>query len=80
MLLSLQFVYESRLFHNNLILETQVDFFNTRQLFRPLGTRQWFPPHAFGAQGSANHFESVCYFPRAAWSPNVKLIRVIPAS
>ena len=80
MLLSLQFVYESRLFYNNLTLETQVEFFNTRQLFRPLGTREWYPPHAFGAQGSANHFGSVCYFPLAAWSPIVKLKRVIPAS
>ena len=29
--------------------------FNTRQLFRPIGTHQWYPPHAFGAQGSADH-------------------------
>ena len=31
--------------------------FNTRQLFRPIGTHQWYPPHAFGAQGSADHLD-----------------------
>ena len=81
MLLSLQFVHESRLFHNkcdngdigwkDLIPDS---------CFVLLGTRQWYPPHAFGAQGSANHFGSVRYFPPDAWSPNVKLKRVIPAS
>ena len=52
--------------------------FNTRQLFRPIGTHQWYPPHAFGAQGSADHFGLVCYNPVAAWSPKKK--RVILAS
>jgi hypothetical protein len=35
-------------------------------------TRQWYPPYACGAQGSANHFALVCYVPLAAWSPNCK--------
>ena len=55
--------------------------FNTRQLFRPIGTHQWYPPHAFGAQGSADHFGSVCYNPAAAWSPKKNFLkRVILAS
>ena len=43
--------------------------FNTRQLFRPIGTQQWYPPHAFSAQGSAYHFGLVRYYPAAVWSP-----------
>jgi len=55
--------------------------FNTRQLFRPIGTHQWYPPHAFGAQGSADHFGLVCYNPAAAWSPKKNFLkRVILAS
>ena len=30
-------------------------FINTRQLFRPWGTHEWHPPHAFGAQDTMLH-------------------------
>jgi len=33
-----------------------IETFDTRRLFRRMGTRQWYPHHAFGARGSANHF------------------------
>ena len=76
---SLQLVRESRLLHNK--CDTGAKGLKTSIPNVLLGTRPWYPPHAFGARGSAPcALASVRCFPPAAWSPNVKLKRDIPTS
>ena len=58
MLLSLQFVYESRLFYNNLTLETQVELLIPDSCFVLSGTHQWYPACII-LRGRANHFELI---------------------
>ena len=86
MLLSLQLFDESRCFHNRCDngdkgLKQRLLTFNTRQLFRPIGTRQWYPPHAFGAQGSADHLDwfATTRLPRGL-QKRISQKRVEPAS
>ena len=33
-----------------ILIRPRIQTFNARQLFRPIGTHQWYPPHAFGVQ------------------------------
>ena len=86
MLLSFQLFDESRCFHNRCDdgdkgLKQRLLTFNTRQLFRPIGTRQWYPPHAFGAQGSADHLDwfATTRLPRGL-QKRISQKRVEPAS
>ena len=61
---SLQSYYESILFHMECDVGVWLKFWSILpQLFCPLSARQWYPPRALGAQGSANHFGSICYPP-----------------